>query len=255
MILPSLDECTIAIQCCPIYFQLREDGPTATVPLPYRIVFAVATQHSVLIYDTQQLAPIAAISNIHYTRLTDVSWSSDGRILIVSSTDGYCTIIHFQKGELGTEYEATVSINEKTESSVNSVSNSESLDQVNTNLAAFDTDSNAMDVDLITCGKSSVHENITNTKDLNAEKNSKLVSNSTEDKIGTNVDEETEDIKLVYADESTSGTMKTKVKNTPEKSEKSRITLNKAPRRVQLITLSSPKSAKKNEVKLTTLHK
>lgn len=74
MILPSLDECTIAIRCCPVYFELRKDGPIPTIALPYRIIFAVATQHSILIYDTQQISPIAVISNIHYTRLTDIAW-------------------------------------------------------------------------------------------------------------------------------------------------------------------------------------
>ena len=74
MILPSLTECTIAVRCCPTYFKLREDGPTSIISLPYRMVFAVATQHSILIYDTQQISPIAAISNIHYTRLTDLAW-------------------------------------------------------------------------------------------------------------------------------------------------------------------------------------
>ena len=42
--------------------------------LPYRIVFAVATDNSVMIYDTQQISPIAVVSNIHYTRLTDITW-------------------------------------------------------------------------------------------------------------------------------------------------------------------------------------
>ena len=73
-ILPSYDEITIAVRCCPIYFKLRLDGPASVAALQYRIVFAVATQKSVLIYDTQQFAPIAVISNMHYTRLTDISW-------------------------------------------------------------------------------------------------------------------------------------------------------------------------------------
>lgn len=74
VMLPSLDESTIAVRCCPIYFQLREDGPSPSFALPYRMIFAVATQKSVLLYDTQQIAPIAVVTNIHYTRLTDVAW-------------------------------------------------------------------------------------------------------------------------------------------------------------------------------------
>lgn len=74
MVLPTLDEPTIAVRCCPLYFELRNQGPVALIALPYRLVFAVATQKSVFIYDTQQISPIAIISNIHYTRLTDVTW-------------------------------------------------------------------------------------------------------------------------------------------------------------------------------------
>lgn len=74
MILPTMNECTIAVRCCPVYFELREDGPNALITLPYRMIFAVATQSSVLIYDTQQICPIGVISLIHYGRLNDLSW-------------------------------------------------------------------------------------------------------------------------------------------------------------------------------------
>lgn len=74
MVLPSLDASTVVVRCCPIYFELREDGPTSAFALPYRMIFAVATLYSVVLYDTQQIAPIAIISNIHYARLTDLAW-------------------------------------------------------------------------------------------------------------------------------------------------------------------------------------
>ena len=38
------------------------------------MVFAVATLDSVLLYDTQQVAPFAFIGNIHYAALTDATW-------------------------------------------------------------------------------------------------------------------------------------------------------------------------------------
>uniref|UniRef100_A0A182X3K7 CAF1B/HIR1 beta-propeller domain-containing protein n=1 Tax=Anopheles quadriannulatus TaxID=34691 RepID=A0A182X3K7_ANOQN len=105
--LPSPDQYTVAVRFCPVYFQHRPhaESKPPLVPLPYRMVFAVATKSSVYLYDTQQAAPFALISNIHYTRLTDMSWSSDGKILIVSSTDGFCSMIFFSEGELGTIYQ------------------------------------------------------------------------------------------------------------------------------------------------------
>lgn len=68
------------------------------------MVFAIATRSSVYFYDTQQRTPFAVVSNIHYARLTDLAWSEDGEILVVSSTDGFCSIIAFEKGELGAVY-------------------------------------------------------------------------------------------------------------------------------------------------------
>lgn len=75
------------------------------IKLPYRIVFAVGTDHDIIIYDTQQRLPIARFQDIHYTRLTDLAWSPDGLLLIASSTDGYCSLITFDENELGETFD------------------------------------------------------------------------------------------------------------------------------------------------------
>lgn len=53
-------------------FELRDRE--SMFALPYRMILAVATQNSVLLYDTQQPEPFGIVSNIHYTRLTDLTW-------------------------------------------------------------------------------------------------------------------------------------------------------------------------------------
>lgn len=73
--------------------------------LPYRMIYAVATQNSIMLHDTQQAEPFARISRLHYIGLNDLTWSSDGNTLVVSSTDGYCSIINFKPGELGQAYQ------------------------------------------------------------------------------------------------------------------------------------------------------
>ncbi|XP_075398428.1 chromatin assembly factor 1 subunit B isoform X2 [Tenrec ecaudatus] len=101
--LPCPGKATFAVRCCPVYFELRpavEAGPEL-MNLPYRMVFAVASEDSVLLYDTQQSLPFGYVSNIHYHTLSDVSWSSDGAFLAISSTDGYCSFVTFGKDELG----------------------------------------------------------------------------------------------------------------------------------------------------------
>ncbi|XP_051689554.1 chromatin assembly factor 1 subunit B [Oryctolagus cuniculus] len=108
--LPCPGKATLAVRCCPVYFELRpvvDTDQSAHEPgmelmdLPYRLVFAVASEDSVLLYDTQQPFPFGYVSNIHYHTLSDISWSSDGAFLAISSTDGYCSFVTFEKDELG----------------------------------------------------------------------------------------------------------------------------------------------------------
>jgi chromatin assembly factor 1 subunit B len=49
-------------------------APTSTFALPYRLMYAVAAQDSVLLYDTQQSTPIAVFRGLHYSAFTDVAW-------------------------------------------------------------------------------------------------------------------------------------------------------------------------------------
>ncbi|RYC64777.1 hypothetical protein CHU98_g1418 [Xylaria longipes] len=79
-------------------------GPKPTFALPYRIVYAVATQDAVFLYDTQQTTPICVVSNLHLATFTDLTWSSDGSTLLISSSDGFCSTLSFTPGELGQEY-------------------------------------------------------------------------------------------------------------------------------------------------------
>lgn len=111
--LPTGDKYTVAVKCNPFLYKLRGSQDSSDkenehtkpmINLPYRMVFAVAACDSVLLYDTEQILPFAYVSNIHYTHLTDLSWSPDGLTLVVSSTDGYCSFILFTQEELGEIY-------------------------------------------------------------------------------------------------------------------------------------------------------
>lgn len=105
MILPIPRQSSTVVRCCPVLYKLRDEGPEPMIKLPYRIVFAVGTDHDIIIYDTQQRLPIARFQDIHYTRLTDLAWSPDGLLLIASSTDGYCSLITFDENELGETFD------------------------------------------------------------------------------------------------------------------------------------------------------
>ncbi|KAI9369148.1 WD40-repeat-containing domain protein [Aspergillus egyptiacus] len=83
--------------------------PPPVFSLPYRVVYAVATQDAVLVYDTQQQAPLCVVSNLHFATFTDLTWSNDGLTLIMSSSDGFCSTLSFESGELGQTYTAPIS--------------------------------------------------------------------------------------------------------------------------------------------------
>ena len=89
--------------------------------LSYKLVFAVATSNEVLIFDTEIVEPFGIIGNLHYTPLTDLSWSEDGNLLMVSSTDGFCSYVSLSSDMLGTRLEEKSSTQMATIASVEPV--------------------------------------------------------------------------------------------------------------------------------------
>lgn len=60
----------------------KQDDTGATITpvfaLPYRVVYAVATQDAVMVYDTQQQTPLCVVSNLHFATFTDLTWYVPG---------------------------------------------------------------------------------------------------------------------------------------------------------------------------------
>ena len=56
-------------------------------------------------YDTEVASPVAVILNAHYAAVTCATWSADGRTLVLSSKDGFCSFVRFDEGEFGEEVE------------------------------------------------------------------------------------------------------------------------------------------------------
>ena len=121
--LPTKDKYTTAVRFSPQLYKLRlpkkasakcrAAAERSSEPwlaagsvfcLPYRQIYAVATQNAIMFYDTQQTVPFGRVSSVHYTGLTDITWSPCGNIVIASSSDGYCSIVTFSPGELGELY-------------------------------------------------------------------------------------------------------------------------------------------------------
>lgn len=69
---------SVLLMQCVFSSLLPPGGCSETLPnalhLPYRMVFAVASEDSILLYDTQQTLPFGLVANIHYHTLSDLAW-------------------------------------------------------------------------------------------------------------------------------------------------------------------------------------
>lgn len=100
MCLPFLRKPAIAVAFHPNLYELSPNS-SSYLKLSYKLVFAVATSNEVLVYDTESTKPLAIVGNLHYTPLTDLAWSPDGNLLMISSTDGFCSYLSFSADTLG----------------------------------------------------------------------------------------------------------------------------------------------------------
>jgi chromatin assembly factor 1 subunit B len=90
---PAGGKVAVAVRCSPKLYKLKPvgEGGTKVTDLPYRIIVAVATGDTVIVYDTQHVLPLAVVRSGHLSTLTDLSWSNDGLQLFASGNDGYCS--------------------------------------------------------------------------------------------------------------------------------------------------------------------
>ncbi|RKP14701.1 WD40-repeat-containing domain protein, partial [Piptocephalis cylindrospora] len=97
--LPGLKKAAIGIFPAPALFEPLPhssfiEGPAASV-------WAVASQDGVTLYHSGMDRPIGMATGLHYATITDVAWSPDLRYLLLASTDGYCSLVALDDGELG----------------------------------------------------------------------------------------------------------------------------------------------------------
>jgi len=131
-----------------------------------------------------------------------------------------------------------------------SLSNTNKNTAIRSNVSMFDVDDSAMDIDLAKCdiimknrSEKCDEQRSDNVADGQSIITSKVNDSKIDEKLSGDInEEETEDIKLVYNEESTNDMNKTK--DSPPKTI-TPIIYHKTPRRVKLITLSSPKATKK----------
>lgn len=100
MKISNLKKPALIISFNPNFYKIEPTGNSQFISLPYKLIFAVATSNEILIYDTINIEPMAIIGNLHYTPITDLAWSPDGKMLMISSTDGFCSYISIDTDNL-----------------------------------------------------------------------------------------------------------------------------------------------------------
>ncbi|CAB9515465.1 Chromatin assembly factor 1 subunit FAS2 homolog [Seminavis robusta] len=120
-VLYGLEKPSVVVRPSPVLYKLPTSGVATESPLkanckenaaclsrnrglPYRSVFAVLTTDSILVYDTHHTRPLSVVRGLHFASFSDCDWSNDGTKLVVSSLDGYISIISFENGEFGEVY-------------------------------------------------------------------------------------------------------------------------------------------------------
>ncbi|XP_066975835.1 chromatin assembly factor 1 subunit B [Macrobrachium rosenbergii] len=267
--LPTKDKYTVAVRFSPVLYELKplkkeksqeemesEDQDEKVsgseewrnyanlLDLPYRMIFAVATQNALFLYDTQQPVPFAKISNMHYTRLSDVAWSSDGRILVLSSTDGYCSLVSFSDEELGVPYKKTEDKSHENHKnvdvemgSVDSPLDKKKVPSSHGTPASKNNSPKPAPVKKLTVsGKTGKRVSLT-TLSSSSLKTSETSQSSTPKEQNVDIQEPSMDVEMKIPDKSTTSPAKTPTGSS------------KGPHRISLSTFSSPKDKKKSSGK------
>lgn len=89
---------SVAVSMNPVSF--RSNGSDFVLGDTYN-VFAVAALNEVLVHATNKREPLCNVASMHQGELTALTWSPDGRVLLVGSVDGLASVVIWAEGELG----------------------------------------------------------------------------------------------------------------------------------------------------------
>ncbi|PVH14931.1 uncharacterized protein CXQ87_005209 [Candidozyma duobushaemuli] len=165
--LSGFDKPAIAVRFSPILYKSDLDTSELVFDLPHKMIFAVATQNSVIVYDTEHFKPLGLSKNLHYSTITDITWSSDGNSIIITSAEGFCSIMLLSDGILGTPLQVQEKKNDgksngqMSRSTVIEINSDEGL-TIGGNSTTKPTDNNASLVSAQSCAEARESESTTN---------------------------------------------------------------------------------------------
>lgn len=97
-IIPNLKKRCLCVSFNPNLYKKEEEG---VLGLEYKMVFAIATDDEIMIYDTSKLECLMIVKNLHYYPIYSMSWNSEGNKIIISSKDGFLSTIDFKAYKFG----------------------------------------------------------------------------------------------------------------------------------------------------------
>ncbi|CAK93497.1 unnamed protein product (macronuclear) [Paramecium tetraurelia] len=92
----------LVIRFCSKYYNRNQDIQQPLIDLPYKMIFAIGTIDSLLLYSTDSPIPLAIFGNLHYASITDICFRGSN-LIAVSSCDGFCSFVQIEEGYFGQE--------------------------------------------------------------------------------------------------------------------------------------------------------
>lgn len=65
------------------------------------MIFAIATDDEIMLYDTNNLKCLMRVKNLHYYTIYDMSWNAKGDKIIICSKDGFLSTIDLKNYKFG----------------------------------------------------------------------------------------------------------------------------------------------------------
>ena len=101
--IPNLKKRCLCVSFNPNYYQINSNNTVTSnlFLLPYKMIFAIATDDEIMIYDTDNLKCLMRIKNLHYYTIYDISWNAKGDKIIICSKDGFLSTIDLKNYKFG----------------------------------------------------------------------------------------------------------------------------------------------------------
>ncbi|MES1903753.1 MAG: hypothetical protein MHPSP_003881 [Paramarteilia canceri] len=94
----SSDMPTVCAVFSPRKYKKIHKNSGALFDLAHELLFAVASRSSLSLYATTSTKPLAHLSNLHLSNISDVRWVEN--TIMVSSADGFITLIYLEEKDL-----------------------------------------------------------------------------------------------------------------------------------------------------------